>query len=90
MHPHMQRRVEGVVARTFIRGAEQCEVVDLTSEPWTKFPMTKVAPEGVFEVFIPKRPDVFKYQLRATYPGGELRQFFDPYCFLPTLGAQDL
>ena len=56
------------------------------SWPWSWF-----APFlGLFEVFIPKRPDVFKYQLRATYPGGEVRQYWDPYCFLPALGPQDL
>ena len=52
--------------------------------------MTRIAKEGFFEVFIPKRPGVFRYQLRATYANGELRQFYDPYCFLPTLGEQDL
>ncbi len=90
MHPWTYKRSQGVVARAMVRGAEHCEIVDLTSEPWKKFPMTKIAPEGVFEVFIPKRPEVFKYQVRAAYPGGEIRQFFDPYCFLPTLGDQDL
>jgi 1,4-alpha-glucan branching enzyme len=90
MHPTMHRRVQGVVARAFLRGAATCDVVELDTTPPNKFPMTQVAPEGIFEVFIPKRADVFRYQLRATYPGGEMRQFFDPYCFLPTLGAQDL
>jgi 1,4-alpha-glucan branching enzyme len=52
--------------------------------------MKLLAPEGFFEVFIAKRPDVFRYQLRATYANGETRQFYDPYSFLPTLGAQDL
>src|SRR5688572_24240261 len=90
MHPITHKRTKGVVVRAFVSGAEGCEVVDLTSDPWKKFPMTKLAPEGMFEVFLPKRADVFKYQLRASYPNGEFRQFFDPYCFLPTLGAQDL
>src|SRR6185369_14510653 len=49
-----------------------------------------IAKEGVFEGFIAKKKDVFRYQLRATYGNGEIRQFFDPYCFLPTLGEQDL
>ena len=90
MHPWTYKRSHGVVARAMVRGAEQCEIVDLASEPWKKFPMTKIAPEGVFEVFIPKRPEVFRYQVRAAYPGGEIRQFLDPYCFLPTLGEQDV
>ncbi len=90
MHPVTYRRSKGVVARSLIRGAVGCEVVDLDARPPVSYPMTRYAPEGLFEVFIPKRPDVFRYQLRAVYPSGEIRQFFDPYCFLPTLGAQDL
>ena len=52
--------------------------------------MTRIAPEGAFEIFIAKRPALFRYQLRAAYANGEFRQFYDPYCFLPTLGDQDL
>src|SRR5688572_24474274 len=91
MHPLTHKRSKGVVVRAFVRGVESCEVVDLTtSNPHPRHAMTKVAPEGVFEVFLAKRADVFRYQLRATYPNGEMRQFYDPYCFLPTLGEQDL
>jgi 1,4-alpha-glucan branching enzyme len=90
MHPVLHKRTRGVVARACVSGAESCEIIDLTEEPHPKFAMTRLAPEGIFEVFIPKRPDVFRYQIRVTYPGGEMRQFFDPYCFLPTLGPQDL
>ncbi|MBL9186092.1 MAG: 1,4-alpha-glucan branching protein GlgB [Opitutaceae bacterium] len=90
MHPATQRRSKGVVARAMIHGATACEVVEIDARPPKAYPMTLLAPEGVFEVFIAKRPEVFRYQLRATYANGELRQFFDPYCFLPTLGAQDL
>ncbi len=52
--------------------------------------MKRLAPEGLFEVFIPKRTAVFKYQLRAHYAGGSTRRFFDPYSFLPTLGEQEV
>src|SRR4051812_13771962 len=90
MHPTTHRKVAGVVARAFVRGAKACEVVDLDATPPKSFPMEQVAKEGLFEAFIPKRKDVFRYQLRATYASGEIRQFFDPYCFLPTLSEQDL
>jgi 1,4-alpha-glucan branching enzyme len=90
MHPIERRRSKGVVARALIRGATACEVVDLDAPKPSAFPMKLLAPEGFFEVFIPRRPDVFRYQLRASYANGEVRQFFDPYCFLPTLGEQDL
>jgi 1,4-alpha-glucan branching enzyme len=90
MHPLTHRRSKGVVARCLVRDAVSCEVVDLSGATPKAFPMVQIASIGLFEIFIPKRPDVFKYQLRATYPGGEVRQYWDPYCFLPTLGPQDL
>ncbi|WP_199226778.1 1,4-alpha-glucan branching protein GlgB [Opitutus sp. ER46] len=90
MHPTRHGRSPGVVARAFVSGASACEVIDVDAHPKKKFAMTRLAPEGLFEVFIPNRPEVFRYQLRASYPNGEFRQFFDPYCFLPTLGEQDL
>ncbi len=87
MHP---RQRGGVVARALLQGATACEVVDLEADPPRSYPMAKIAPEGCFEALISPRTEVFKYQLRASYANGETRQFFDPYCFLPTLGEQDL
>jgi len=52
--------------------------------------MTTLAPEGFYECFIPRRREVFPYQLRVTQDNGETRQMHDPYAFLPTLGEQDL
>ena len=88
MHPHTKGRSKGVVVRALLRQAGQCEVVEVAGG--VAWPMASVSPDGMFEVFIPKRPQVFRYQLRATYPGGEVRQFYDAYSFLPTLGEQDL
>jgi 1,4-alpha-glucan branching enzyme len=85
MHP----RRKGVVARAFVKGATACEVVEPDAPGSAPIPMKRIAPEGVYEAFIPDR-GVFKYQIRATYPGGNLRQFYDPYTFLPTISEQDL
>ena len=90
MHPVTRRKVKGVVARAFLRDVTACEVMDLETLPPRSIPMERVAEAGLFEVFIPGRESVFRYQLRATRANGEIRQFFDPYCFLPTLGEQDL
>ncbi|MBS0633823.1 MAG: 1,4-alpha-glucan branching protein GlgB [Verrucomicrobia bacterium] len=88
MHPHTRGRSKGVVVRALLGNAAGCAVVEVaTGEKWA---MEPVAPEGLFEVFIPKRPKVFRYQLRTQTHTGELRQFSDPYAFLPTLGPQDL
>jgi 1,4-alpha-glucan branching enzyme len=86
MHP----RRGGVVARAFLKGATACAVVEPDAKDAPGYPMRRLAEEGLFEVAIPKRPRVFKYQLRATYPDGVVRQFDDPYCFLPTLSEQDV
>ncbi|MGH7945624.1 MAG: 1,4-alpha-glucan branching protein GlgB, partial [Opitutaceae bacterium] len=90
MHPLTHKGAAGVVTRAFVRGATACEVVDLDAQPLRSYPMIRLAPGGLFEVFIPKRTSVFRYQFHAAYANGEFRQFYDPYCFLPTLGAQDL
>jgi 1,4-alpha-glucan branching enzyme len=52
--------------------------------------MKLLAPEGLFEAFIPGRSEVCAYELKARSADGRVRQFRDPYCFLPTLGDQDL
>jgi len=86
MHP----RNRGLVVRAFLRGATACEVVDVDAAGSPAWPMKRVNEEGFYELSLPKKKAAFKYQLRASYPGGEIRQFFDPYCFLPTIGEQDL
>jgi 1,4-alpha-glucan branching enzyme len=52
MHPYVRGRSKGVVVRALVRGVAGCEVVELASEE--RFPMTRLAPEGFFEVFIPQ------------------------------------
>jgi 1,4-alpha-glucan branching enzyme len=96
MHPAKQGRSEGVVVRAFIREAAECSVIDardavaLMAGGAPRWPMKQLAPEAFFEVFIPRQPGVFRYQLRVKLHSGEIRQFYDPYAFLPTLGEQDL
>jgi len=88
MHPHERNRAAGVVVRALVRHAVTCSVVELASgQDW---PLKQISEDGLFEGFITKRTEVFRYQLRVTVAGGEIRQFFDPYSFLPTLGDQDL
>ena len=78
----------GLVARALTRGAKSCEVVEIaTDKRWS---LEQLAPEGFFEGKIPDRAEPFRYRLRVTYGSGEVRQFFDPYSFLPTMSEQDL
>ena len=79
-----------LVVRAFLRDAAACEVVLTGDQPPSVLPMKSLAAEGLFEVFIPRRAEVCAYELRATSADGRVRQFRDPYCFLPTLGDQDL
>jgi 1,4-alpha-glucan branching enzyme len=96
MHPAKQGRSEGVVVRAFIRAAVECTVIDardavaLMAGGAQRWSMRQLAPEGLFETFIPREPQVFRYQLRARLDTGEIRQAYDPYAFLPTVGEQDL
>jgi 1,4-alpha-glucan branching enzyme len=90
MHPCTYRRAPALVVRAFLRDAAACEVVLTGDRPPSVLAMKSLAPEGLFEVVIPKCAEVCAYELRATSGDGRVRQFRDPYCFLPTLGAQDL
>ena len=96
MHTATQGRSPGVVVRTLIREAAECTVIDardaaaLMAGGARRWPMRQIAPEGFFEAFIPGEPQVFRYQLRVKLHSGEIRQGYDPYAFLPTVGEQDL
>ena len=90
MHPCTDRRGAGLVVRAFLRDAAGCEVVLTADTPPSAFPMKSLAAEGLFEVFIPERAEVCAYELRVTSADGRVRRLLDPYCFLPTLGDQDL
>ncbi len=90
MHPVTVGRRKGVVARAFVRGAVKCEVVDLDSPGAPGLPMEQIAPEGFFELFIPKRKEVFRHQLRYQTSWGDIHQVYNAYSFLPTLSEQDL
>jgi 1,4-alpha-glucan branching enzyme len=90
MHPCTYRRSRGLVVRALLRDAAACDVVLVDDRPPAVFAMKRIAPEGLFEVFIPARPEVCGYELLAKTAEGASRRFRDPYCFLPTLGDQDL
>ena len=45
--------------------------------------------DGIFEVLIEDREEVFPYKLRVQYPDGTVATIHDPYSFLPTVGELD-
>ena len=90
MHPHTRGKSKGVVVRAFIREAVSCEVVDASGSKPEAHGLKLISPAGFFEGFIAGKPEVFAYRLRVVFANGEMRQFADPYSFLPALGDQDL
>ncbi len=90
MHPITQPGKPGVVVRTLLQDAEACELVEGEGGKERRVPMEKCNALGFFELFLPDRAEVFPYSLRVQKTNGEIRQFHDPYRFLPTLSNQDL
>ncbi|MGJ3244003.1 MAG: 1,4-alpha-glucan branching protein GlgB [Opitutales bacterium] len=92
MHPWKKGEKQGLVVRCFLPQALTCEVVDVEHCPEKRYPMEQVHRAGFFEGFIDakEQPEVFDYRLRVTLPNGEVRQFYDPFRFLPTLSDQDI
>ena len=86
MHLTKRGQDSGVMVRAFLREGTACEVVDLTRAGAKAIMMTRVDPAGLFELWLPRRKSLFAYQLRAKLTHGEIRQFYDAYSFLPTLG----
>jgi len=90
MHPHREPKQAGVVVRAFLDDAKTCEVVDLEAPEANRYPMERLSEDGFFEAWIPGRDKVFPYRLRTERYNGEIRQFYDPYSFLPTLSEDDV
>lgn len=88
LHPQKGKGKKGLVARAFLADAVSCEVVDVESDE--RWALDKLDKEGFFEGVIPDRKKPFNYRLRTVRENGEIRQFWDPYCFLPTLSEDDL
>jgi 1,4-alpha-glucan branching enzyme len=88
MHPVRLKSQAALVVRAFLPGVERCDVVEVETDK--RWPLKRVAMEGLYEGQIKGRKEVFKYRLRVAYANGEIRQFFDPYAFLPTLSEDDL
>jgi 1,4-alpha-glucan branching enzyme len=86
MHP--LGGTKGLVVRALVRDAVSCEVVDVATDE--RFPLKNAGGTGLFEGQIKGRTEVFKYRLRIQQSNGEIRQFYDPYSFLPTLSDFDL
>ena len=90
MHPYKKGKTQGILVRAFLSDAESCDVVDLSDDGRPHFALEQIDDSGFFEGLIEGRDRVFPYRLRVKRRNLEIRQFYDPYSFLPTLGDSDL
>lgn len=90
MHPCKSGKKNSLVVRAFLDDAVNCEVVDISSPDGPRYALKRLSPDGFFEGVIEGRSEAFAYRLRIERYNGEIRQFFDPYGFLPTLTEDDI
>jgi len=79
----------GFVLRTFQPGIEAVSVVE-TEKKGKKTPMERIAQDGFFELFFPRRKKAFQYQLEVKPYEGESYIIEDPYRFGPLISDFDL
>ena len=89
MHPCEVGSENGLAVRAYLDDALSCEVIDVSKPDGAHYPLKRLTKDGFFEGFI-SRKKVFKYHLRIERYNGEVRQFFDPYSFLPSLSDEDV
>lgn len=90
MHPSGSKAKPKLTVRAYLDDAKTCEVVDITDPQERRYPLKRVTEDGFFEGEISGAEDVFLYRLRIERYNGEIRQFYDPYRFLPTLSEEDI
>ncbi|MEM8867063.1 MAG: 1,4-alpha-glucan branching protein GlgB [Verrucomicrobiota bacterium] len=90
MHPVQHDGRDALVVRAYIDDASSCEVVDLTAPDSPRYSLARISKDGFFEGILPERSEVFSYRLRIERYNGEIRQFYDPYAFLPTLSEDEI
>jgi 1,4-alpha-glucan branching enzyme len=78
-----------VAVRAFLRNAAKATAVELDGDG-AQWPMQRTHEHGLFEVRIPERTEVFRYELRIEDFDGNQHVMRDPYSFLPVLGDLDL
>lgn len=91
MHPHKKKgAAKCLLVRAYLDDALSCEVVDVSKPEGPRYPLKRISEDGFFEGLIEGRNEVFRYRLRIERYNGEIRQFYDPYRFLPTISDDDL
>ncbi len=87
MHETEYKKKPTVVVRAFLPDSIKAEVVDVVNGE--TFAMNRLHDAGFYEGIITSRKQVFAYRLKSHYPNGASAEFYDSYCFLPTIGETD-
>jgi len=91
MHPYTANDgTKCLLIRAYLDDAKSCELVDVSVVDGPRYTLQRVSKDGFFEGLISDRSAVFRYRLRTERYNGEIRQFYDPYSFLPTISDEDL
>jgi 1,4-alpha-glucan branching enzyme len=88
MHPINLNGSDCLVVRVFVQNTQSCSVILKEDKNEEIFHLEKIHDLGFYEGILHKK-EVFKYQLRVELGNGEVRQFSDPYSFIPTLSEED-
>ncbi len=88
MHPINLNGSDCLVVRVFVQNTQSCSVILKKDKNEEIFHLEKIHDLGFYEGILHKK-EVFKYQLRVELGNGEIRQFSDPYSFIPTLSEED-
>ena len=89
MHPHKKGKKSCLIVRAYLDDAQCCHLVDVVNDS-RRYELKRLTKDGLFEGVIEDRSEVFHYRLRIERFNGEIRQFSDPYSFLPTLSEDDI
>jgi len=87
-HPIMSDGEPGVVVRTFLPGARNVAVLDLS--PGQEVPTGKVDSRGLFEAVLKGETKIFPYRLKVDFDTDLISTFYDCYSFEPVLTEYDL
>jgi 1,4-alpha-glucan branching enzyme len=78
----------GVVVRAYRPGADRVRLLIEGEKPLSMAPRPE--DEGLFEVLVQNRREVFPYRVEVSYPGDVVYTMRLPYSFAPTLSELDL
>ncbi|MBF0456295.1 MAG: 1,4-alpha-glucan branching protein GlgB [Nitrospirae bacterium] len=88
-HPIKFNNNDAIVVRAFLPGVKELFVVR-TDKVKKVYAATKIRQEGFFEAIAETVTEIFPYKLKAKYEDDRVREFIDPYTFLPVLTDFDL